>query len=94
MQQQPIICPYCQNQLLATSNKNYACELNHNFDVSKEGYINLLPVNQKKSKYPGDNEMMISARRIFLELGFYDPLIEHIKTIIKEEIFILLINIY
>ena len=85
MQQQPIICPYCQNQLLATSNKNYACELNHSFDVSKEGYINLLPVNQKKSKSPGDNEMMISARRNFLELGFYDPLIEHIKTIIKED---------
>ena len=85
MQQQPIICPYCQNQLLATSNKNYACELNHSFDISKEGYINLLPVNQKKSKSPGDNEMMISARRNFLELGFYDPLIEHIKTIIKED---------
>ena len=86
MQQQPIICPYCQNPLLATSNKNFACELNHSFDVSKEGYINLLPVNQKKSKSPGDNEMMILARRNFLELGFYDPLIEHIKTIIKEAI--------
>jgi len=85
MQQQPIICPYCQNQLLAKSNKNYACELNHSFDVSKEGYINLLPVNQKKSKSPGDNEMMISARRNFLELGFYDPLIEHIIKIIKED---------
>jgi len=85
MQQQPIICPYCQNLLLATNNKNYVCELNHSFDVSKEGYINLLPVNQKKSKSPGDNEMMISARRNFLELGFYDPLIERIKTIIKEE---------
>jgi len=85
MQQQPIICPYCQNELLATSNKNYACELNHSFDVSKEGYINLLPINQKKSKSPGDNEMMISARRNFLELGFYDPLIEHIIKIIKED---------
>ena len=84
MQQQPIICPYCQNELLATSNKNYACELNHSFDVSKEGYINLLPVNQKKSKSPGDNEMMISARRNFLELGFYDPLIEHIKKLLKK----------
>ena len=85
MQQQPIICPYCQNELLTTSNKNYACELNHSFDISKEGYINLLPVNQKKSKSPGDNEMMISARRNFLELGFYDPLIEHIIKIIKED---------
>lgn len=85
MNQQPIICPYCQNSLIESSNKNYTCELNHSFDVSKEGYINLLPVNQKKSKSPGDNEMMISARRDFLELGFYDPLIESIKTIIQED---------
>ena len=86
MHQPPIICPYCQNPLLNTGNKSYACELSHNFDISKEGYINLLPVNQKKSKSPGDNEMMISARRAFLELGFYDPLIERIKTIIKEDL--------
>jgi 23S rRNA (guanine745-N1)-methyltransferase len=86
MQQLPLICPYCQNALLATSNKNYTCELKHSFDVSKEGYINLLPVYQKKSKSPGDNEMMISARRIFLELGFYDPLIESLKAIIKTDL--------
>lgn len=85
MQQLPLICPYCQNALLATDNKNYTCELNHSFDVSKEGYINLLAVYQKKSKSPGDNEMMIAARRTFLELGFYDPLIESLKTIIKTD---------
>lgn len=86
MHQQPIICPYCKYPLLATDNKNYACELNHSFDISKEGYINLLPVNQKKSLSPGDNEMMISARRNFLELGFYDPLIDHIKAIIQTDL--------
>jgi len=85
MSQKPIICPYCKNPLLATDNKSYACLLNHNFDISKEGYINLLPVNKKKSKSPGDNEMMISARRNFLELGFYDPLIESLKKIIQED---------
>lgn len=83
MQQQPIICPFCQNPLSAISDKVFACELNHSFDIAKEGYINLLPVNQKKSKAPGDNEMMIAARRNFLELGFYDPLIDSIKTIIQ-----------
>jgi len=81
----PIVCPYCQNPLLDVGNKSYACELNHSFDISKEGYINLLPVNQKKSKSPGDNEMMIAARRAFLELGYYDPLIEHLKTIITAD---------
>lgn len=86
MQQQPIICPFCQNPLLAISDKSFACELNHTFDIAKEGYINLLPVNQKKSKSPGDNEMMIAARRNFLELGFYDPLIERLKTIIQTDL--------
>jgi len=71
-----LICPFCQSELLATEHKSYACENNHNFDLSKEGYLNLLPVNQKSSKDPGDNKMMISARREFLELGHYDPLIE------------------
>jgi 23S rRNA (guanine745-N1)-methyltransferase len=86
MQVKSIICPYCQNPILATSNKSYACELNHNFDVSKEGYLNLLPVNQKKSLSPGDNEMMISARRNFLELGFYNPLIDQLKNTIQKEL--------
>ena len=45
--------------------------------------FNLLPVNKKKSKDPGDNEMMIVARRNFLELGFYDPLIDSITTLVN-----------
>lgn len=86
MSKQPIICPFCQNPLLAINDKSFACELNHTFDIAKEGYINLLPVTQKKSKSPGDNEMMIAARRNFLELGFYDPLIERLKTIIQTKL--------
>tara|TARA_R110001592_G_scaffold237306_3_gene496148 strand:+ start:48413 stop:49213 length:801 start_codon:yes stop_codon:yes gene_type:complete len=69
-----------------TGNRSYACENKHSFDIAKQGYINLLPVNQKKSKDPGDNEMMIAARRNFLELGFYDPLIEGIKSVISNEL--------
>jgi 23S rRNA (guanine745-N1)-methyltransferase len=54
--------------------------------LAKQGYLNLLPVNQKKSKDPGDNQMMIAARRNFLELGFYDPLIESIKDLISDKL--------
>lgn len=74
-----IICPFCKSILEDSLERSYQCENNHTFDIAKQGYINLLPVNQKKSKDPGDNEMMITARRNFLELGFYDPLIESIK---------------
>jgi 23S rRNA (guanine745-N1)-methyltransferase len=81
-----LICPYCKNPLSDSENKSYNCISNHTFDLSKEGYLNLLPVNQKKSKSPGDNEMMISARRSFLERGYYKPLVDGIKKTIEEEL--------
>jgi len=81
-----LICPYCKSSLYDSREKTYICDNNHSFDIAKQGYLNLLPVNQKKSKDPGDNQMMIAARRNFLELGFYDPLIENIKNIITAEL--------
>ena len=66
--------------------RSYVCEKNHNFDLSKQGYLNLLPVNKKKSKSPGDNDMMVKARREFLEAGFYNPLMEEIKLVIETEL--------
>lgn len=79
-----IICPYCQNSLSDSGEKTYTCENKHSFDLAKQGYLNLLPVNQKKSSDPGDNEMMIAARRHFLELGYYDPLIAGIRQVISD----------
>lgn len=81
-----LICPYCKSELFDSEDRTYKCENNHSFDVAKQGYINLLPVNQKKSKDPGDNEMMITARRNFLELGFYDPLIDSIKNLVGNKL--------
>lgn len=81
-----ITCPYCENPLVDSGIRTYECANNHSFDLAKQGYLNLLPVNQKKSKDPGDNEMMIAARRNFLERGFYDPLIESIKDVITGKI--------
>ena len=80
-----IICPHCIAELVQQE-KTYRCEQNHCFDLAKEGYLNLLPVNKKKSKEPGDNDLMIAARRDFLQQGFYDPLIEEIRTTIQQEL--------
>lgn len=81
-----ILCPYCKNSLHFDGNRSYVCQSNHNFDLSKQGYLNLLPVNKKKSKTPGDNTMMVKARRAFLEGGFYDPLMAEIKNVIESEL--------
>ena len=52
--------------------KSLICENKHQFDYSKEGYVNLLPVQFKKSLNPGDDKEMVLARRRFLELNHYD----------------------
>ena len=46
----------------------------HPFDVARQGYVNLLPVQQKKSKAPGDSQQSIDARKRFLNAGHYQPL--------------------
>jgi len=80
----PYICPLCDTPLsLSADNKSYACEQRHHFDIAKEGYLNLLPAQHKKSKDPGDNKEMMRARRNFLEAGFYQKMAEAITQIIQ-----------
>ena len=74
------ICPLCQSPL-QPADHTWRCDgsLNpkqttHPFDVARQGYINLLPVQQKKSKAPGDSQQSIEARKRFLNAGHYQPL--------------------
>jgi len=77
------ICPVCEGALqLHQSGKSYACPKQHSFDLAKEGYLNLLPVQHKHSKEPGDSKQMMIARREFLEAGFYEPMAKAIAMII------------
>lgn len=82
----PFICPLCQSPLQLTA-KTWQCDgrqnpkltadgtpKQHNFDVARQGYVNLLPVQQKKTKAPGDSEASIKARQRFLSAGHYDNL--------------------
>lgn len=78
-------CPLC-NLALNGQEKLYRCENNHSFDVAKENYLNLLPVQFKHSKNPGDNKAMVNARRAFLEKGYYQPLVDKIFALYQEHI--------
>lgn len=81
------ICPICQNPLiLHQQSKGYYCSNKHHFDQAKEGYLNLLPAQHKKSKNPGDSRAMMRARRNFLEAGFYHPMAETLTSIIDQHI--------
>ena len=66
-----MICPVCQARLIKDG-KSYVCENRHNFDIAKEGYVNLLLSSQKKSKCPGDSNEMMLARSEFLNAGYYE----------------------
>ena len=68
------LCPLC-TQALSREFSSYRCDNNHCFDQAKEGYVNLLPVQHKHSKAPGDNKSMVNARRAFLDKEYYSPLL-------------------
>lgn len=76
-------CPLCKSVLLRHNN-TYRCESNHCFDQAKQGYINLLPVQFKHSKEPGDNKAMVQARRAFLDKGYYQPLVDSMLSLYKK----------
>lgn len=66
-------CPLCAAPLSETDT-GLQCPNRHTFDRAKEGYVHLLPANQKHSKAPGDDKGMVAARRAFLDKGWYQPL--------------------
>lgn len=77
-------CPLCGAPLTEEC-KTLRCANGHAFDRAKEGYVNLLPANQKHSKAPGDDKGMVAARRAFLEKGWYLPLREALCRAAAEE---------
>ena len=68
-----ILCPLCRH-VLQRDARTWRCEKGHSFDVAREGYVNLLPVQHKASRDPGDDAQMVTARRAFLQAGYYQPL--------------------
>lgn len=78
-----LICPICSRDL-SLEGRSYTCINNHAFDLSKEGYLNLLLVNQRSSKTSGDNKEMVESRRDFLEKGFYAPLSDQIHNEVQK----------
>lgn len=75
-----LICPICHGALSAVDN-GVACPANHRFDRARQGYLNLLPVQHKNSRDPGDNAAMVAARRDFLEAGHYAPLAKRLAEL-------------
>jgi len=68
-----LCCPICGEQLNLTD-RQYCCPSRHSFDIARQGYVNLLTVQQKHSLNPGDTREQVLSRREFLEAGYYAPI--------------------
>ncbi len=72
-----LACPI-DGLLLKRQEKNLLCSSGHNFDMSRQGYTNLLLVQHKSSRDPGDSKEMVLARKRFLETGAYKTIAQAI----------------
>lgn len=73
--------------------KSWRCANGHSFDRSKEGYINLLAVNHKRSREPGDSAAMLQARRRHLNAGHYQQLADCIVAMLPHAMGMRLLDI-
>ena len=73
-----LICPKCGQKLNKVDN-TYRCNNNHSYDISKDGYVNLL----LSRSHAGDCKEMVEARNVFLNNGYYYPLANKIKEILS-----------
>lgn len=77
------LCPVC-GRALKKDNNSYRCENGHCFDISKEGYINLLKTRGKSGSLIGDNREMALSRRNFLNKNYFSALSDGLAVMIKE----------
>jgi 23S rRNA (guanine745-N1)-methyltransferase len=75
-----LACPLDGLPLEGTE-RQLRCANGHSFDLARQGYVNLLPVQNKKSREPGDSTAMIEARRRFLDAGFYLPIAQQVNAL-------------
>ena len=78
-----LLCPIC-GETLTKVEKSYRCENRHSFDIARQGHVNLLPVQNKRSLNPGDTAQQVVSRREFLDGGFYAPIREALCALAKD----------
>ncbi len=76
-------CPVCRQHLESLS-KGARCESGHSFDRARQGYLNLLPVQHKRSANPGDNPEMVQARNRFLDTGHYQIPVKRLEQAARD----------
>ena len=76
-------CPVC-GESLEKRERQYACPNGHSFDIARQGYVNLLTVQQKHSLDPGDTRERVLSRRAFLDADIYAPIADALIAAAKK----------
>ncbi len=69
----PLCCPLDAGPL-REDGVTLRCDAGHTFDRSAKGYVNLLVVQHKRSRDPGDSKAMVAARHALFDSGVYAPI--------------------
>ncbi|CAN1213164.1 Methylase involved in ubiquinone/menaquinone biosynthesis [Tumidithrix helvetica PCC 7403] len=80
-----LVCPI-DGSALTPHEHSLTCPKGHNFDKARQGYLNLLVVQHKASRDPGDTKEMVAARTRFLSTGCYEPIAHAIADLTKKHL--------
>jgi 23S rRNA (guanine745-N1)-methyltransferase len=80
-----LACPI-DGEPLACHGRQLVCDNGHAFDIARQGYVNLLPVQHKRTKHPGDSKAMVLARTQFLNSGFYEAIANQLNKLVYTQI--------
>ena len=80
-----LACPI-DGARLESHEKQLICNNGHVFDIARQGYVNLLPVQHKRTKHPGDSKAMVLARTHFLNSGIYEAIANKLNELVHSQI--------
>ncbi|MEE3719881.1 methyltransferase domain-containing protein [Tumidithrix elongata RA019] len=80
-----LVCPL-DGSALTPREQSLTCPKGHNFDKARQGYLNLLVVQHKASRDPGDTKEMVAARTRFLRTGCYEPIANAIADLTEKHL--------
>jgi len=80
-----LACPL-DGKPLTRQGTTWQCAGGHSFDIARQGYTHLLPVQKKRSADPGDSKRMVAARQRFLNAGHYQPIADAVSRAVLTEL--------
>jgi 23S rRNA (guanine745-N1)-methyltransferase len=79
-----LACPI-DGLTLELKDRQLFCPEGHSFDIARQGYVNLLPVQFKRSTDPGDSREMVAARTQLLDSGCYERISTTLNELVAEQ---------